>query len=150
MKKKKSYILVKIIYNFCKLDLEQKQWPIYAKLSNSQIVGADLIIFATGVLPNCDWVDGSLRQEEGKGIFVNASMQTSANDVYAAGDVCCADWKWAKHWFQVYTEIENINSLNEYVDDLDFLDEVMDPSKADGTHRWKINVFFSQEYRCKS
>jgi len=35
------------------------------------------------------------------GIKVNDKMQTSVQDVYAAGDVCNASWEHAPHWLQV-------------------------------------------------
>lgn len=66
----------------------------------------DFILSATGVLPNCEWTktdpeNCGLKQDEEKGIFVDATMHTSSPDIFAAGDVCYPNWKWSKHWFQV-------------------------------------------------
>ena len=55
-------------------------------------VEADLVVIATGVRPNTDLLAGS-GIEVGNGIVVDARQQTSAPDVYAAGDVCEGmDW----------------------------------------------------------
>lgn len=35
------------------------------------------------------------------GVLVNQSMETSVEDIYAAGDVCTVQWDLALHWFQV-------------------------------------------------
>lgn len=32
---------------------------------------------------------------------MNDKMETSIQDVYAAGDSCTAGWKWSQHWFQM-------------------------------------------------
>ncbi|XP_050463153.1 pyridine nucleotide-disulfide oxidoreductase domain-containing protein 1 [Cataglyphis hispanica] len=87
---------------------EQKQfnsiekWPIYAQLTNGKIIGCDLIISATGVIPNSD-IHGleDLKKGEDAGLLVDWKLETSKKDIYAAGDVCTADWPKAKHWFQM-------------------------------------------------
>ncbi|MBU3610107.1 NAD(P)/FAD-dependent oxidoreductase [Polynucleobacter wuianus] len=56
------------------------------KLSNGRSIEVDLVISATGVRPNVDYLKSS-GLEIGKGIFVNEQMQTSVANVYAAGDV---------------------------------------------------------------
>ena len=47
---------------------------------------ADLVIRATGVTPNTEFLDGS-GVETDRGVLVNDYLQTSHPDVYAAGDV---------------------------------------------------------------
>jgi NAD(P)H-nitrite reductase large subunit len=55
-------------------------------LSDGGKLSAALVITATGVKPNVGLLDGSdIRVEQG--VLVNNCMQTSNNDVYAAGDV---------------------------------------------------------------
>lgn len=55
-------------------------------------IQADLIVVATGVVPNVDYLEGS-GLEIDRGVVVNARQQTSHPDIYAAGDVCeGADW----------------------------------------------------------
>lgn len=87
---------------------EQKQfnstekWPIYVQLTNGKIIGCDLIISATGVIPNSD-IHGleNLKKGEDNGLLVDWKLETSEKDIYAAGDVCTTDWLKAKHWFQM-------------------------------------------------
>lgn len=56
-------------------------------LSGGQSVDADLVISATGVKPNIDFLsDSSVATDQG--IVVNDFLQTSNEDIYAAGDVC--------------------------------------------------------------
>ena len=56
------------------------------KLSDGQQLEADLVICATGVLPNTGFLEGSGIQTD-QGILVNEFMQSSEADIYAAGDV---------------------------------------------------------------
>ena len=79
-----------------------ENWPIFAKLTNGKVIGADLLISATGVLPNSN-LRGleDLRKSNDGGFLVNWEMETSTKDIYAAGDVCTADWDIAEHWFQM-------------------------------------------------
>ncbi|MEA4925658.1 MAG: FAD-dependent oxidoreductase [Syntrophomonadaceae bacterium] len=56
------------------------------KLSNGQVLEADLVLLSTGVKPNVE-----LAREAGlevaQGVVVDSSMRTSRADIYAAGDV---------------------------------------------------------------
>ncbi|ODM92421.1 Pyridine nucleotide-disulfide oxidoreductase domain-containing protein 1, partial [Orchesella cincta] len=79
---------------------ETEEWPILADLNDRTIIGCDLVISATGVLPNCTLFE-YCEQEPEKGIFIDSAMKTSVPDVYAAGDVCFSKWSWSKHWFQM-------------------------------------------------
>jgi NAD(P)H-nitrite reductase large subunit len=59
---------------------------VQVSLSDGGKLSAALVITATGVKPNVGLLDGSdIRVEQG--VLVNNCMQTSNNDVYAAGDV---------------------------------------------------------------
>lgn len=60
--------------------------PLRAKLSNGEVLEVDLVISATGVKPNLDFLEGSGLQVD-QGLLVNDHMQTNVADVYAAGDV---------------------------------------------------------------
>jgi len=55
-------------------------------LSTGQQLDADLIVSATGVRPNVQFLDGSGIEVQ-QGILVNRHMQTNDPDIYAAGDV---------------------------------------------------------------
>lgn len=75
-------------------------YPIEILLTNGEKVKCDLVISATGVEPNLNFETISdLKLTIGKEIPVNEFMQTSIPNIYAAGDVCCASWEHAKHWF---------------------------------------------------
>lgn len=91
---------------------EENEWPVFAQLNNGMEIGCDLIISATGVVPNYELFQDMLRSDTEKGIIVDDAMRTSAPDVYAAGDVCFPSWEWSKHWFQVrYLQNSNIIKL---------------------------------------
>lgn len=60
-----------------------------ARLTDGDTVPCELVIFAIGVLPETSIVEGSGIQTD-RGILVDDRMQTSAEDVYAAGDVAQA------------------------------------------------------------
>ena len=53
----------------------------------------------------------SFKLGEDGGILVNESMQTSVDDIYAAGDCCTVNWEVAFHWFQVKKRCYNIYLL---------------------------------------
>jgi len=53
----------------------------------------DCVVVAIGVIPNTDWLAGSeIEREERGGIVVDDGLETSASDVFAAGD--CASVRW--------------------------------------------------------
>ena len=56
------------------------------QLSNGKSLEVDLVISATGVRPNIDYLNTSGLQID-RGVLVNERMQTSVKDIYAAGDV---------------------------------------------------------------
>jgi NADPH-dependent 2,4-dienoyl-CoA reductase/sulfur reductase-like enzyme len=54
---------------------------------------SDCVVIGIGVAPNTGWLTGSgLELDEGGGIVVDEGLQTSAPDVFAAGD--CASVRW--------------------------------------------------------
>ena len=54
----------------------------------------DCAVISIGVVPNTGWLEGTDidRDPRGGGIIVNASLETSAPSVYAAGDCAAVDW----------------------------------------------------------
>ncbi|CAL7943250.1 unnamed protein product [Xylocopa violacea] len=79
-----------------------QEWSIYVQLTNGKIIGCDFIVSATGVVPNSDIMGlENLKKGEDGGLLVDWKLETSEQDVYAAGDVCSAGWELAKHWFQM-------------------------------------------------
>lgn len=57
------------------------------RLSNRSLVPAKLVVMAAGVRPNTDFLEGS-GIEMDQGIKVSKYLETTAPDVYAAGDCC--------------------------------------------------------------
>ncbi len=55
-----------------------------ALLSNGETLGFDILVVATGVRPNTELVKGIA--EINRGIIINEKSETSAPDIYAAGD----------------------------------------------------------------
>ena len=56
-------------------------------LDNGDTLKADVVISATGVQPNVQFLEGSGIDTD-QGILVNDRLQTSVDHIYAAGDVC--------------------------------------------------------------
>jgi len=56
-------------------------------LDNGEVVDADVVISATGVKSNIQFLEGSGIESE-FGVLVNNRLQSSNADIYAAGDVC--------------------------------------------------------------
>lgn len=67
--------------------IEQDGGRLRARLDNGAVLGADLVISATGVQANIDFLAGSGIDTDA-GILVNNRLQSSLPDIYAAGDVC--------------------------------------------------------------
>jgi ferredoxin-nitrite reductase len=59
-------------------------------LADGRSFDADLVVVSTGIRPNVDWVRRAGIQCN-RGVLVDDRMQTSAPDVYAAGDV--VEWR---------------------------------------------------------
>lgn len=67
------------------------------KLSNGSTIAASFVLFAAGVRPNLDIVEGT-GIKVNKRINVNQFMQTNLDDIYAAGDVAEFEGKWYGLW----------------------------------------------------
>lgn len=78
-------------------------WPVYVQLTNDEIYGCDLIVSATGVIPNTQPFASCapFQIADDGGLLVDSNMQTNVVDVYAAGDVCSTGWNPAPCWFQM-------------------------------------------------
>lgn len=81
----------------------EEEWPLYVELTNGRFFGTDLIVSATGAVPNTDIniMDGKLELAEDGGIKVDENMRTNLAHIYAAGDNCSATWNSSPHWFQM-------------------------------------------------
>lgn len=78
------------VFTSTKVDaIEKAGSGLKVKLNNGQALDADLVISATGVRPNVEWLKGSGVTVD-TGVKVDERMQTSVAGVYAAGDVAQA------------------------------------------------------------
>jgi NAD(P)H-nitrite reductase large subunit len=57
------------------------------RLDNGDVLDADLVISATGVAANIQFLEGSGLDTD-FGVLVNDRLQSNVSDIYAAGDVC--------------------------------------------------------------
>ncbi|KAF6025619.1 PYROXD1 [Bugula neritina] len=82
-----------------------KSWPVYIKLTNRKVYGADLVLNATGVTPSCSIeFKGETQIELAKdmGIIIDTEMRSNIPDVYAAGDVVnTSKWTDTEYWYQM-------------------------------------------------
>ena len=71
----------------CRVEsLSPEDGALAARLDSGETVHADLVICAAGVAPNVAFLAGS-GIDVGRGVRVDASMQTNVPGIYAAGDV---------------------------------------------------------------
>lgn len=102
--KKNANVVVEYETEVSEVVAGDEQWPICVKLTNNKCYYVDLIISATGVIPNSEVFiqnNENLYIAPDKGISVDHKMETTLKDVFAAGDVCTASWEIAPHWFQM-------------------------------------------------
>ncbi len=66
--------------------VSQAAHPLVITLDNNEKLDADLLICATGVRPNIEFLQGGTLELD-HGVVVNEFLQTNSPEVYAAGDV---------------------------------------------------------------
>lgn len=66
--------------------LQEEEGGLSVRLNSGETVHADLVICAAGVAPNVAFLKDS-GVDIGRGVRVDASMQTNVSGIYAAGDV---------------------------------------------------------------
>lgn len=88
------------------------------KLTNSAsatIIDCDLLISATGVVPHINFVCDQefVKDSTDGGLLVDDMQQTSIDGIYAAGDICTANWQKSEHWFQMrlWTQARQMGSM---------------------------------------
>ncbi len=63
------------------------------KTGEGETIECDLVIFAIGVRPQTDWLQGSgLELDQGGGVIVDQQLRTNLPDIYAAGDCTSVVW----------------------------------------------------------
>ena len=77
---------VEVITGAAVTHVEDSEGRKFVRLSDGEIAPADLIIVATGIRPNIEWVTDS-GLEVGLGLVVDEHLRTSDPAIYAAGDV---------------------------------------------------------------
>uniref|UniRef100_A0A182W7A6 FAD/NAD(P)-binding domain-containing protein n=1 Tax=Anopheles minimus TaxID=112268 RepID=A0A182W7A6_9DIPT len=85
-------------------DIKEVTSGLQVLLTDGTTIECDFVVSATGVVPAVSWKGGCDKPFQlgpDGGLFVNWSMETSVNGIYAAGDVCYAGWEHAPHWFQM-------------------------------------------------
>ncbi|XP_035915949.1 LOW QUALITY PROTEIN: pyridine nucleotide-disulfide oxidoreductase domain-containing protein 1 [Anopheles stephensi] len=83
-------------------DIHEINSGLKVLLTDGTTLECDFVVSATGVVPAISWTgDRPFKLGPDGGLFVNWSMETSVEDIYAAGDVCYAGWEHAPHWFQM-------------------------------------------------
>ncbi|XP_066260629.1 pyridine nucleotide-disulfide oxidoreductase domain-containing protein 1 [Euwallacea similis] len=82
--------------------MQEQNHPLEVSLTNGQKIFCDLIVSATGVSPRTNFQTAKkLDIALDEGIKVDQYMKTNLDKIYAAGDICSANWDLAKHWFQM-------------------------------------------------
>lgn len=66
--------------------VDEKEGKLLVNVDNGDVVKADLVVVATGVRPNTDFLEGSGVTIE-EGIVVDNSLRSSIDNIFAAGDV---------------------------------------------------------------
>jgi len=66
--------------------VDEADGGLAVNVDNGDVIAADLVVVATGVRSNVGFLDGS-GVETGLGIKVNDHLQSTVEDIYAAGDV---------------------------------------------------------------
>lgn len=86
------------------------------ELENGNIIEADMIVVATGVRPNTNFID-TKKIEYDRGIVINEKCETSQRDVYAAGDVVGKNSIWPIAVKQGITAAHNMLGLEREIGD---------------------------------
>ncbi|TMW65834.1 hypothetical protein Poli38472_003599 [Pythium oligandrum] len=82
-------------------DMAVDEWPLRVILTNGNMYGCDLVVCATGVVPNTDLLQECWELADSEGIPVSDSMQSLQDTrVSAAGD-CAHVESDAECWFQM-------------------------------------------------
>ena len=84
------------------IDTDSNDFNLNIKLTNGKTLQSDVLVSATGVIPNSELFKDKLEVSElDQGIIVNKRMQTNVPSVFAAGDICSIPWKECENWKQM-------------------------------------------------
>lgn len=82
-------------------DPEAEGWALRATLSDGTVLGADLVVSATGVVPATELAGPAAVRGSDGGLAVDRDLRTSLPRVYAAGDCCSVTSPESPEWFQM-------------------------------------------------
>jgi len=99
-----------------KVILNKNGFVSKAVLSNSTTINCDMIIVAAGVRPNINFIKDSRIKVE-KGIVIDNHCKTTADNIYAAGDVTFTAPIWPIAVKQGITAAYNMTSINKELTD---------------------------------
>ena len=76
---------------------------VTATLTSGERLVVDVVLNATGVVPNTAWLEGQVELAADGGVLVDSRMESSSPGVFAAGDVCTVREGSMPpgHWFQM-------------------------------------------------
>jgi pyridine nucleotide-disulfide oxidoreductase domain-containing protein 1 len=107
------------------------EFPLKVTLSNGSVHEVDLIVSATGVQPNTEFLGPEFARGPDGGITIGEDMCTSVKDVYAAGDVTWCDFGQKENWFQMrlWTQAKTMGhycarAMADDVDELGFFFDI--------------------------
>lgn len=94
---------LEMIYGCEVTRVDASEEGVHVTLTNGQVCTCDFLVSATGVVPAAFFNGVTFDLGADGGINVDDQFQTSVPDIYAAGDVCCANWKREPdgQWFQM-------------------------------------------------
>ncbi|MFZ5968102.1 MAG: NAD(P)/FAD-dependent oxidoreductase [Bacillota bacterium] len=75
------------------VELDEENWVKAVKLQDGRRINCEMIVAATGVRPNIDFIEEDTIQTN-RGILINDRCMTNVADVYGAGDVCSTSPIW--------------------------------------------------------
>ncbi len=76
---------------------------VTATLTSGERLVVDVVLNATGVVPNTAWLEGQVELAADGGVLVDYRMESSSPGIFAAGDVCTVRENSMPpgHWFQM-------------------------------------------------
>ncbi len=96
--------------------LDEKDSVKALKLSNGEVICCQMVVVATGVRPNIDFIPQSTINID-KGIIIDDTCLTNVSDIYAAGDVCAINPIWPLAVKQGITAAFNMAGKEKHLDD---------------------------------
>ncbi|SNS77597.1 Pyridine nucleotide-disulphide oxidoreductase [Anaerovirgula multivorans] len=75
------------------VELDEENWVKAVKLQEGRRINCEMIIAATGIRPNIDFIEKDTIKMD-RGILINDRCMTNVKDVYGAGDVCSTSPIW--------------------------------------------------------